>query len=307
MAPLLLSGSAHPALSRALAGALGVPLGEVKLERFPDGELCVEVPASVSGREVVLLQTLAPAAESALLELVFLADACRRAGAARISAVVPYLAYARQDRAVSGREPIGALIVAGLLERAGLDEVWSVEVHSAAAESAFRIPLRHLSALPLLAEALGRDEKRVVVSPDRGGMARAARMAELLGAPLVCVDKHRTSGAEVSVRRVSGEVRGLRPVIVDDMITTAGTIEATGRALLEAGCLPELTVVATHALLVGPAVARLSGLPVVRLVTTDSLPLRATLPFPIEVRSLAPLLAEALQSRARLAAVGGAG
>ncbi|MCC6176217.1 MAG: ribose-phosphate pyrophosphokinase [Chloroflexi bacterium] len=292
----LLAGSANEPLAESVASRLSTRLADRELRRFPDGELHVEVRESVRGADTYLLQPTGPPTDANLLELLMLADACRRAGAARLTAVVPYLGYARQDRRATGREPVVARLVADLARAAGIDRAIAVDLHSAALEGFFAMPLEHLSAVPTLAAAVqaqvGRDA--VVVAPDLGAARLADYFGELLGLPVAIVHKIRRSGQTVGVRRITGDVQRRTPVIVDDMISTGGTIEAAAQALLTAGCSPTLTVVASHALLVGSAVDRLASLPLQRLVVTDSLSSACSGRLPVEVVGLAPLLADAI-------------
>jgi ribose-phosphate pyrophosphokinase len=292
-----MSGSSHPVLGAAVAQVLDLEQGRCVTTRFPDGEHHVEVAEEVRGCDVYLLQPLGPPVDANLMELLLLVDACRRRGAARVTAVVPYLAYARHDRRETGREPLAARVVADLIRVSGVDRLVAVDLHSPAVEGCFNIPVEHLSAMPLLADHLYRTATptSVVVSPDLGAVKRAERYAAQLKLPVAVIHKHRTSGSHVEARTITGEVRGCSPILVDDMISTAGTIEAGVNALLEAGCAREITVVATHALLVGPAIERLQRLPIRRLITTDSVPRPERLPFQVEVVSIAPLLARSIE------------
>jgi ribose-phosphate pyrophosphokinase len=294
---IMFTGSAHVPLATAVAAQLGVPLGRRMLHRFPDGELHVELQESVRGHDVYLLQPTSPPVEAHLLELLLLADASRRAGAAQLTAVVPYFGYARQDRRASGREAVGARLIADLLAASGLQRLVAVDLHSAALEGMFAIPVEHLSAVSLLVEAVRPllAPNTVVVAPDLGAVKLAERVARGLHLPMALVDKERLTGEEVRVRRVVGRVEGCPVLVVDDMISTGGTVQAAIQALLAAGGAPEVTVVASHALLVGPAVERLRALPVRRLVVTDSVAAAAPLPCPGQIVSLAPLLAEAIR------------
>jgi len=291
----LLAGTANPALAEGVAAELGVPLGEREAFLFPDGELHVEIVASVRGHDVYLMQPTSPAAETHLFQLLLLADACRRAGAARLTAVMPYVAYARQDRRATGREPVGARVMAEVLATGGLDRVVAVDLHSPALEGVFTVPLEHLSAVSLLAAALRPPTDGVVVAPDLGATKLAERYARLLDLPVALVHKRRLSGDRVTVRGVTGDVRGRTPLMVDDMITTGGTIEAAITALLEAGCNRNVLVAATHGLFVGEAVRRLAALPIRDLVVTDSVASSPAGELQVRRVSLAPLLAEAIR------------
>jgi ribose-phosphate pyrophosphokinase len=293
----IFAGSSNPTLAEGMATALGVALGERVLERYPDGELHVEIQESVRGHDVFLVQPTAPPVEEHLLELLLLADACHRAGASRLTVVIPYFGYARQDRRVSGRQSVGARVVADLIGTSAVERVVAVDLHSAAVEAALPVPLEHLSAVPLLAEAareLGSID-RVVVAPDLGATKLAEQYATRLGLPVAIVHKTRLGGDSVIVQRITGEVRDRAPLVVDDMISTGGTIAAAVDAVLQAGGRPDVTVVATHALLVGPALDRLARLPLHRLIVTDSVALPEVLSVAHDVASLAPLLATVIE------------
>jgi ribose-phosphate pyrophosphokinase len=291
---VLLAGTANPPLAAAIAECLGVPLADREASRFPDGEMHVEIGTSVRGCDVYLIQPTGPTAEEHIFQLLLLADACRRAGSARLTAVVPYFGYARQDRRATGREPVGARVVADLFATVGIGRTVAVDLH-APLEGVFGRPLEHLTAIPVLAERLRAvgTAGRVVVAADLGASKLAERYARLLDLPVAFVHKRRLSGEEVTVRDVTGEVKDRLPLVVDDMITTGGTVEAAVRAVLGAGARPEVVVAATHGLLVGKAVERLAALPVKRVVTSDSV-LSSPGSLPIERVSLASLLAEAI-------------
>lgn len=292
----LLAGTGDPGLAAALAGRLGIAPGACQIDAFPDGELHVEIRDSVRGHDVYLLQATGPPAERHLLELLLLGDACCRAGAARVSAVIPYFGYARQDRRTTGREAIAARVVADILGTQDFARVVAVDLHSAALEGFLTTPLEHVSAVPVLAAALRDDLPMdgVVVAPDAGAARLAERYANALSLPVAVVQKARLSGSEVAVRSVTGDVSGLAPLIVDDMISTGGTVAAAASALRSAGCRPDVTVVATHGLFVGPAEDRLAALGLRHLLVTDTLPATEVPGVPIRVISIAPLLADAI-------------
>jgi ribose-phosphate pyrophosphokinase len=294
----ILAGSGNPALAKSISGKLGVKLTQRILERFPDGELHIELEESVRGQEVYLVQPTCPPVDEHLLELLLLADACRRAGAIHLTAVIPYFGYARQDRRAHGREPLSARLIADLLVSSGIQRLVAVDLHSQGVESAFAIPVEHVSAVPLLAEAVRFLVSRnaVIVSPDLGAVKMAERYARILDLPVAIIHKTRISGAEVSVQRIVGDVRDKQVLVVDDMISTGETIEKAIKALLEAGCSPSgIKVAASHPLLVGPAAERLGKLPIERLYVSDSVPTPEQFPVPIQVSSVASLLAAMIQ------------
>jgi ribose-phosphate pyrophosphokinase len=292
----LLGGPAHPLLAKAMADHLGIALAPCELQRFPDGEMHVQVEASVRGHDVYIVQPTNAPVEEHLFGLLLMADACRRAGAARLTAVVPYFGYARQDRRASGREPVGARLAADLMRTGGLQRLVAVDLHSSSLEGVFGVPLEHLTAVPMLAAAARSliEAHSVVVAPDLGAAKLADRYGQLLGLPVAVVHKVRLSGEDVTVRAVTGRVEGRRPVIVDDMISTAGTVEAALKAVLAEGARPEPLVLATHGLFVGPASRRLPCLGARRIVTTDSVPARPQAGAPVDVVGLGSLLGTAI-------------
>jgi ribose-phosphate pyrophosphokinase len=297
MSLTILAGSANLLLAEAIAEKLGLRLGSVLVQRFPDGEVHIEIQETVRGHDVYLVQPTSPPVAAHLLELLLLADACRRAGAANLTAVMPYFGYARQDRRASGREPVGARLIADLLQVSGVHRVLTVDLHTTALEGFFPMPVEHLSAVALLGEAVRArvPPHAVLVAPDLGAVKLAERYARLLHLPLALVHKTRLSGEEVRVQQVVGDVRDRVPIVVDDMISTGGTIQAAVQALLAAGCVAEdLTVVASHGLFVGPAEERLHTVPIQRLLVTDSVARPAREPFSLHVVSLGSMLAEAI-------------
>jgi ribose-phosphate pyrophosphokinase len=289
---ILLSGSANPALAQKVADHVGTHLAACVLERFPDGELHVEIRESVRGQRVYILQSTSPPVEEHLFEILLLADACRRAGAAQMTAIIPYYGYARQDRRAVGRDPIAARVAADVLAACHIDDLVVVDLHSRAAEGFFSLPAQHLSAVPLLADTVRTStvEQAVLVAPDLGAVKLAERYSRILNLPVATIHKTRLSGREVKVHQLVGDVRDRLPIIVDDMLSTGGTVAAAVRALLAAGCKPDIAVVVTHGLFAHPAEEVLRNLPIGRVMTTDSVAPRADMGLPVTVVTLAALL-----------------
>jgi ribose-phosphate pyrophosphokinase len=262
----------------------------------------VRLDDPVRGQEVILLAATAPPVNDHLVELLALADACRRADATRIVALIPYFGYARSDRRDGRRTPIMASLVAELAERAGIDHVVTVDVHTPAVEGFFRIPVDNLTAVPALAAALAQRSANaagnaVIVAPDLGAVRLANRYATKLDLPVAVCHKRRLGGAEVSVARITGDVAGRRCIIIDDMISTGGTIVEAVRALNEAGALPEHIVAATHAVLVPGALDKIADAGVRALFVTDSieLPVSKAARLMPTVVSVAPLITTAIR------------
>lgn len=293
---VLLPGSANQPLARSIAEEMGLVLWPVDIVRFPDGEAHVQVGATIRGRDVYILEPTCPPVDQNLTELLLLADASRRAGAARLTAVIPYFGYARQDRRAKGREAIAARVVSDLLGVVGVDRVVALDLHSTAIEGFLPIPLEHLTAVPSIAAVLQRAGRpdAVVVSPDLGAAKLAERYAQILEAPVAIVQKTRLGPHEVKATAVIGDVRGKSPIVVDDMISTGGTIEAAINALTTAGAKEDVTVAATHGLFVGECLAKFAALPISRLIVTDSVPSTGAMPAHVEIVSVAPLLAETI-------------
>ncbi len=293
----LFAGTGNPALAEAIARQLGVPLSSCTVERFPDGEVSVRLNESVRGCEVFIIQPTAPPVDEHVMELLIFADACRRAAAARITAIAPYFGYARQDRRRGRREPVTASMVAILMQAIGIDQVMTVDMHTDQLEGFFMIPMDALTAVPALFEAVkpALSPGTVVVSPDVGRVAMATEYARRLQTSVVILHKHRESGTQTTVTHVVGEVRGRLPVIIDDMISTGGTIARGIEALLGAGARPDITVAATHGLFVRDARKLLSHPSVRGVYVTDTIP-QATEGWDLlHVVSVAPLLAAAIE------------
>jgi ribose-phosphate pyrophosphokinase len=295
MEPILFIGRSLPALGRKLANALNVEPGECRIEEFADGEIRVEVKAEIETRTVLLLQSTASPAGRNILELLLLADACRRRGARHIIAIIPYFGYARQDRRVTREEPIGARLVTDLLATR-CDRILTFDLHTAAIEGFASVPLLHLSAVPLLAEAFRENRHRdcVLVAPDAGAVKLVMWYGKLLQLPVAYLEKVRKNDQEVAVQAVTGEVKDHLPVLVDDMISSGGTMAAAIDALLNVGARPEISIIVSHCLLVGQAATRLAQFPIRRIITTDSIPVVDAHQLPITRYSLAQILADTL-------------
>ncbi len=293
----LFTGSGNPLLAQEIAAALEVPLAELNIFRFADGEIGVRIDESVRGADVFVVQPTCPPVNENLMELLVIIDALRRASAARITAVLPYFGYARQDRKMRPREPISAKLVANLLTTAGCDRILTVDLHAGQIWGFFDIPVDHVQARMILGEYFTRKglTNLVVVSPDVGGVPRAREFARQLGAPIAIIDKRRDGPNQVKdVVHVIGKVYRKTAIIVDDIVDTAGTITVGAQALIKRG----VTVVyacATHAILSGPAAQRIASSPIQELLVTNTIPLA---PEPrsdkITVLSVGPLIAEAI-------------
>jgi ribose-phosphate pyrophosphokinase len=307
---IVLTGSAHPALGATVARELGLPLGGCRTERFADGEIHVEIDErEVEGQDVAIVQPTPNGGgrgSDAMLELLLIADACHRVGAATLFAVVPYFGYARQDARKRLGEPLGVRVATRILATAPFERLVTVDPHSDVLAGSLEIPMDSLSAGPLLVEALKADLPErdiVVVAPDLGAVKLAREYGRLLRSPVAVVHKVRTSGTDVSIERISGDVRGLRPIIVDDMISTGGTVAAAARALRNEGSQSEITVAATHAVLTPGVMDRLREAGLRRLFFTDTLAPSVS-DSGVKVVSIAPLLATCIRritTRARMA------
>ncbi|MGP0063747.1 MAG: ribose-phosphate diphosphokinase [Isosphaeraceae bacterium] len=293
---LLFSGTANRPLAASVADELSVRLRLCAATRFPDGETSVRIDEPVRGREVYLVQPTAPPVNDNLVELLAFTDACRRSAAARIAAVVPYFGYARADKRHGHRQPITASLVAQLMQAAGVDHVLTLDLHADQIEGFFQIPVVNLTAVPTVCQALrGRlPEKVVVVSPDAGRVAMATDYAHRLGSTVAVLHKKRISGTETVITHVVGDVRDRPCLIIDDMISTGGTILRAVEALLASGARPEITVAATHGLFMGDARTKLSHEAIRDVVVTDTVaPDRSW--ARLRVVPIAPLIAEAIR------------
>ena len=292
----LFAGTATRELAQEIADHLGLALGAAEVGRFSNGEIRVLIHENVRGADVFVLQSTCDPVNDALMELLIMIDAFRRASARRITAVIPFYGYARQDRKTRGREPITAKLVANLITTAGADRVLSMDLHAGQIQGFFDIPVDHLTAAPLLAGYFAEKGLKdvVVVSPDPGGVTRARDMADRLGVPFAILDKRRPEPNVAEVLNVVGDVAGRHAVIVDDMIDTAGTVAEGARFLRRLGARA-VYVAATHPVLSGAAVERLLGSPLEEIVITNTIPLRLSpVPERFTVLSVAPLFAEAI-------------
>ncbi len=269
------AGRAGRQLAEVMCDSIDIPLGQARTELFPDSELYVKVEEDVRGRDCFIVQSTSHPVNANLMELLIYIDCLRRASARRITAVIPYFGYARQDRQDAGRVPITAKLVANIITSAGADRVLCMDLHAAQIQGFFDIPVDHLTAAPVLLECI--DQRRdqygsmVVVSPDVGNVKVANMYADLLGVDLAIIDKRRESGFDVASRNVVGDVEGRTVILIDDMITTAGTVCEAAKVVMEHGAT-DVICAATHAVLVGPAVERLGAAPISRIIVTDTIP-----------------------------------
>jgi len=292
----ILSGTANPALAEEIAGHLGTELCRVAVSRFADGEVFVRIDENIRGADVFIVQPTNPPAEN-VLELLLLIDAVRRASAARITCVLPYFGYARQDRKDQPRVAIGAKLVANLIETAGADRLLGIDFHQHQLQGFFDIPVDHLYAAPVFVSHFRKKQLKdlVVVAPDVGSAKMARGFAKRLDASLAIIDKRRPKANVAEVVNVVGEVAGRDCIIPDDMIDTAGTVSEAARALKELGA-NDIYVCATHALLSGPAVERLSAAPIKEVVLTDTIAVPPERRFPsLTILSVGELVAKAIR------------
>ena len=296
----IFSGTANPKLAQKIAEHLNRPLGELHISRFADGEIRVKIEESVRGMDVFIVQPTCAPANDSLMELLILVDAFRRASAHRITLVIPYYGYSRQDKKIKPREPVTARLVADLISTAGANRVLAVDLHAGQIQGFFQIPLDHLYAGPLIsthfAERGMTNHDTVVVSPDVGGVGRARGMAETLHAPIAIIAKRRPEPNKVEIMEIIGDVHDRTCIMVDDMIDTGGSVVSGAVALMERGAR-RVFACCTHAVLSGPAIDNIQNSPIEELVVTDTIPIpcdRKDRSSKIRVISVAPLLANAI-------------
>ncbi len=290
------SGSANPDLARRICNFIGIPLGEATLSSFPDGETYVRIEENIRGRDVFIVQPTCPPVNEHLMELLIMVDAARRASADRITAVIPFFGYARQDRKDKPRVPITAKLVANLLCAAGVNRVLTMDLHAQQVQGFFDIPVDHLYSLPVLIPYLRQKltRKTVVVSPDVGGLKMASAYAQGLGASLAIVAKQRKSPTDTEALYLIGEVEGCDVVLVDDLTETAGTLTSAASLLKKNGAL-EIYAGVAHCVLADVAVGRLQKSEIKELVTTNSTPVRTVEGFAITVLCVSELLGEGIK------------
>ena len=296
----IFSGQANTPLARDICSFLHLELGNISLGKFPDGENYCKIDDDVRGRDVYLIQPTCPPVNDNLLELLIMIDSCKRASAAKVTAVIPYYGYARQDRKDEGRVPITAKLVANLITRAGADRVLTMDLHAPQIQGFFDVPVDHLYAAPVLTEYFRKQgfqsEDLVVVSPDEGSIKRAIGHSKRLGGKLAIVDKRRANAFETQqINIIGGPVEGKIALMFDDMISTAGSIVGAAELVHKAGAR-EIHLAATHGVLCGDAIQKLRSAPIDSVIITNTIPLSPEKQLPnIKVLSVAPLLAEAIR------------
>ena len=292
----IFTGNAHPALASDICDYLKVALGNASVSSFPDGETYVKINDNIRGRDVFIIQPTCPPTNQNLMELLILVDAARRASAARITSVIPFFGYARQDRKDQPRVPITAKLVANLLVAAGVNRVLTMDLHAQQLQGFFDIPVDHLHARPVMVQHLKKLAigNLVVVSPDVGGVKMASAYSQALGAGLAIVVKNRKSATETEASHIIGDVIGKNVLIVDDLTETAGTLTSAARILRRSGAL-DIYAGVSHAVLTDLAVERLKDSEIKELITTDSVPVRPTSDQRVKVLSVAELLGEGIR------------
>jgi ribose-phosphate pyrophosphokinase len=292
------TGNSNPLLAEEICHYLHLPLSQAMVRRFSDGEVFVELGENVRGADIFVIQSSSPPVNDTLMELLIMIDAFKRSSARRVTAVIPYYGYARQDRKVAPRVPITAKLVADLLTTAGAGRVLCLDLHAGQIGGFFDIPVDHLFAAPVILDYLRKHltGEAVIVSPDAGGVERARAIAKRLQAGLAIIDKRRERANEAKAMNIIGEVQGKLAVVMDDMIDTAGTLTEAAKALKDHGA-SEVWACATHAVLSGPAITRIKDSPITRVVVTNTVPLReeAVASGKIVSLSVARLLGEAIR------------
>ena len=288
--------NSNPELAQEIADHIGVPLGDAEVGRFSDGEIHVKLNESVLGSDMYVIQSTCHPVNQNLMELLVMVDALKRASARTINVVIPYYGYARQDRKTRARDPITAKLVANLIETAGADRIITMDLHATQIQGFFDIPVDHLLGVPILSKYFVEKQldEVVVVSPDHGGVIRARKMAERLGAPIAIIDKRRPEPNVAEVMNIVGDVRGRTAIIIDDIIDTAGTIMLAADALIEHGA-KEVYACCTHPVFSGPAIERIQKANIKEMVVTNTIPLTPEKQLDkVRVLSVSPLIGEAI-------------
>ena len=293
---VLLTGNAHPELAKEIAKQLGIPLGDVLLQRFPEGEIQLQIRDNIRGKDVFIVQPTCTPPNENLMELLILIDAARRASAKRITAVLPFFGYARQDRKDRPRVPITAKLVANLIVSAGANRVLTMDLHAGQIQGFFDIPVDHLYSINVLGSYFKKKKVKdlVVVSPDVGGIKMARGYAKLFNCELAIVDKRRENASQTHVMHIIGSVKGKNVVIIDDMISTGGSLVEAAKALKQAGAL-DIFATIVHPVLAGKAVEKIRNSPIKELIVTNSIPIgKEKQDKKIRQLSIAALLADAI-------------
>lgn len=296
----IFSGQANRPLAKNICDFLHLPLGEITLGKFPDGENFCKIEEDIRGRDVFLMQSTCPPVNDNIFELLIMIDSCKRASAERITAVIPYFGYARQDRKDEGRVPITAKLVANLITRAGADRVLTMDLHSPQIQGFFDVPVDNMYAAPVLNDYMANldvgGSERIVISPDVGSIKRALGHAKRLGANVAIVDKRRDNPLETRQEHIiGGPIDGKVAFMFDDMISTGGSICGAANKIKSSGA-KDIYVAATHGVFSGQAIEKLAAAPITKLVVTDTIPIASEKMLPkIKVLSVAPLLAEAIK------------
>jgi len=295
----IFTGNAHPALGDGIARFLGIPVGRAHLSRFSDGEVWFQIQDNVRGADVFVIQPTGPPVNENLMELLVMLDAFKRSSASRITAVLPYYGYARQDRKDKPRVPISAKLVADLLSAAGTDRILTMDLHASQIQGFFNVPVDHLFAAPIIMEHVAKLKlpKLTVVSPDAGGVERARAYAKRLEATLAIVDKRRETANVAEVHHVVGDVEGRTALIVDDIVDTGGTLAKVAQAIREAGAR-EVLASCSHPVLSGDALEKIEASPLSRLIVSDSIPVseQKRRSGKIVVLSIAELMGKAIRN-----------
>jgi ribose-phosphate pyrophosphokinase len=294
---IIFSGNSHPGLADSIGRYLTRPLGAAKIKTFSDGEIQIEIEENVRSKDVFVIQSTCHPVNDNLVELLLMIDAFKRSSAKRITAVIPYFGYARQDKKVSPRVPISAKLVADLLTTAGANRIITMDLHAGQIQGFFNIPVDNLFAAPVLIDYMTETfpDEKVIVSPDAGGVERARAFAKRLNCGLAIIDKRRDAPNKAKAMAVIGQVSGKKTIILDDMVDTAGTLTEAAKALMDSGA-SEVHACCTHAVLSGPAIGRILDSPLKSVVVTDTIPITEKMPLcrKLKVLSVTDLFGEAI-------------